>query len=83
MQILYFAWVREKVGAAGEEIVLPEGVRDVGGLIRHLGSLSPRHAEAFANSSAIRAAVNQDFATAGDAVSDRDEVAFFPPVTGG
>ncbi|MBS7809414.1 molybdopterin converting factor subunit 1 [Roseococcus pinisoli] len=83
MQILYFAWVREKVGAAGEDMVLPEGVTDVGALMRHLGSLSPRHAEAFANPTAIRAAVNQDFATPGTPVSDRDEVAFFPPVTGG
>lgn len=83
MQVLYFAWVREKVGAAGEEIALPEGVRDVGTLMRHLASLSPRHAEAFANPSAIRAAVNQDFAGLEDAVADRDEVAFFPPVTGG
>ncbi len=83
MQVLYFAWVREKVGAAGEEIALPAEVRNVGALMRHLGSLSPRHAEAFANPTAIRAAVNQDFATAEDAVADRDEVAFFPPVTGG
>ncbi|TCH98057.1 molybdopterin converting factor subunit 1 [Roseococcus sp. SYP-B2431] len=83
MQILYFAWVREKVGTAGEELALPDGVRDVGALMRHLASLSPRHAEAFANPTAIRAAVNQEFATAEDAVADRDEVAFFPPVTGG
>lgn len=83
MQILYFAWVREKVGVAGEELALPDDVRDVAGLIRHLGTLSPRHAEAFANPRSIRAAINQDFAHAGDAVSDADEVAFFPPVTGG
>ncbi|WP_424813304.1 molybdopterin converting factor subunit 1 [Roseococcus sp. YIM B11640] len=83
MQILYFAWVREKVGTAGEEIALPESVRDVGGLMRHLGTLSPGHAEAFANPRAVRAAVNQDFAHLSDLVSPGDEVAFFPPVTGG
>lgn len=83
MQILYFAWVREKIGRSGEEIALPEDVVDVGGLMRHLVTLSPRHADAFANPMAIRAAINQDFATAGDAVSDGDEIAFFPPVTGG
>ena len=83
MQILYFAWVREKIGRGGEEIALPAGVSDVGGLMRHLASLSPGHAAAFANPTAIRAAINQDFATAADAVRDSDEVAFFPPVTGG
>jgi molybdopterin converting factor subunit 1 len=83
MQILYFAWVREKIGRAGEELVLPTGVADVGGLMRHLASLSPGHAAAFANPTAIRAAINQDFAGLGDPVSDADEVAFFPPVTGG
>lgn len=83
MQILYFAWVREKIGRAGEELALPADVTDVGGLMRHLASLSPGHAAAFANPTAIRAAINQDFASLGDPVADRDEVAFFPPVTGG
>jgi molybdopterin synthase sulfur carrier subunit len=83
MQILYFAWVREKIGRAGEELTLPAGVADVGGLMRHLSTLSAGHAAAFANPTAIRAAINQDFATATDLVRDADEVAFFPPVTGG
>lgn len=83
MQILYFAWVREKTGRSGEDITLPAGVRDVGGLMRHLATLSPGHAAAFANPAVIRAAVNQDFARADDPVADGDEVAFFPPVTGG
>lgn len=83
MQILYFAWVREKIGRAGEDVALPAGVTDVGGLMRHLGTLSAGHAAAFANPSVIRAAVNQDFASLGDPVRDADEVAFFPPVTGG
>lgn len=83
MHILYFAWVREKIGRAGEELALPAGVTDVGGLMRHLAGLSAGHAAAFANPSAIRAAINQDFASLADPVSDRDEVAFFPPVTGG
>lgn len=83
MQILYFAWVREKIGRASEDVALPVGVSDIGGLMRHLATLSPGHAAAFANPTAIRAAINQDFATAEAAVADGDEVAFFPPVTGG
>jgi sulfur-carrier protein len=83
MQILYFAWVREKIGRAGEELSLPADVTDIAGLMRHLASLGPGHAAAFANPTAIRAAINQEFASPGDAVADGDEVAFFPPVTGG
>ncbi len=83
MQILYFAWVREKIGRAGDDIALPPGVTDIAGLMRHLAALSPGHAAAFANPTAIRAAINQDFARPEDAVTNGDEVAFFPPVTGG
>ncbi|HZH46551.1 MAG TPA: molybdopterin converting factor subunit 1 [Roseococcus sp.] len=83
MQILYFAWLREKIGAGAEEIALPEGVSDVAALVEHLAARSPGHAAAFANRASIRAAVNQDFATLSTPVAAGDEVAFFPPVTGG
>ena len=83
MKILYFAWVRERTGVAEEEIALPDGVRDVASLVEHLAARSPGHAAAFANRRTIRAAANQDFATPDTPVSAGDEVAFFPPVTGG
>ncbi len=83
MRILYFAWLREKVGVAEEDVPLPAGVRDVAGLMAHLAARSPGHAAGFANPSALRCAVNQDFATPSDLVQEGDEVAFFPPVTGG
>jgi molybdopterin converting factor subunit 1 len=83
MRVLYFAWVREKVGRAEEEFPLPSGVRDVAGLVEHLAARGPGHAAAFANRRSIRCAVNQDFAKPDAPVSDGDEVAFFPPVTGG
>ncbi|MCW8085802.1 molybdopterin converting factor subunit 1 [Sabulicella glaciei] len=83
MKILYFAWVRERTGVAEEEIALPEGVRDVAALVEHLAGRSPGHAAAFENRRTIRAAVNQDFATPDTPVAPGDEVAFFPPVTGG
>ena len=83
MKILYFAWLREKIGAGEEEIALPAEVRDVAALMDHLAARSPGHAAAFANRTAIRCAVNQDFADGAAPVADGDEVAFFPPVTGG
>jgi len=83
MRVLYFAWVRERIGTAEEEFALPAGISTVAGLVDHLATRSPGHPGAFANRRTIRAAVNQDFATPDAPVTDRDEVAFFPPVTGG
>lgn len=81
--MLYFAWVRQRVGMAEEEVSPPPEVRDVAGLMTWLGTRSPGHAAAFAQGRQIRAAVNQEFASPGDPVRPGDEVAFFPPVTGG
>ncbi len=83
LTILYFAWLRERVGASEEQIALPAGVRTVGDLIAWLAERSPGHASAFANRRTVRCAVNQDFADPGARVGPGDEVAFFPPVTGG
>jgi molybdopterin converting factor subunit 1 len=83
LTILYFAWLRERVGASEEQIALPAGVRTVGDLIAWLAERSPGHASAFANRRTVRCAVNQEFADPGARVGPGDEVAFFPPVTGG
>jgi molybdopterin converting factor subunit 1 len=83
LKVLYFAWVRQKVGMAEEDIAPPPEVRDVAGLIAFLATRSPGHATAFADPRQLRAAVNQDFATPDAPVAPGDEVAFFPPVTGG
>jgi molybdopterin converting factor subunit 1 len=83
MRILYFAWLRQKTGIAEEEISPPAGVDTVGALVEFLAARSPAHADAFAHRGAIRCAVNQDFATPETPVAAGDEVAFFPPVTGG
>ncbi|WP_160123620.1 molybdopterin converting factor subunit 1 [Rhodovarius lipocyclicus] len=83
MKLLYFAWVRQKVGVAEEKLSPPAEVRDVAGLMAWLATRSPGHADAFANPRQIRAAVNQDFAGPTALVAANDEVAFFPPVTGG
>ncbi len=84
LTILYFAWVRERVGT-GEEFLpeLPDGVADLAGLVAWLTARSPGHAAAFAQPTLVRAAVNQVFAKPDTRVAAGDEVAFFPPVTGG
>ena len=83
MRILYFAWMRQRVGMAEEEVSPPPEVRDVAGLVAWLSARSSGHAAAFAQPKQVRAAVNQDFAGPEAPVGPGDEVAFFPPVTGG
>mgnify|MGYP001556235561 CR=1 FL=1 len=81
MILLYFAWVRQKIGKSEENLTPP--VTDVASLITHLKSLGPNYAEAFADLSRIRVAINQRHAGLDAPVGPADEVAFFPPVTGG
>ena len=83
MKLLYFAWVREKVGISEEERDLPVGVSDVADLIEWLKSLGDGYAEALTDKMMIRVAVNQTYAKLDHPVNSNDEVAFFPPVTGG
>lgn len=83
MKVLYFAWLRAKVGTGEETVVPPEDVADVAGLVAWLKTLSPGHAEALADLTLVRVAVNQDYVGLDAPVKPGDEVAFFPPVTGG
>ena len=83
MKLLYFASLRQAVGVGAEEVAPPAEVATVGQLIAWLKLRSPRHAEAFADLAGVRCAVNQDYARPEDPVRPDDEVAFFPPVTGG
>jgi len=83
MTLLYFAWVRQKVGQSQETISLPPDVGTVGELAAWLAARGGGFAEAFAGGKALRAAVNQDHAGWDAAIGANDEVAFFPPVTGG
>jgi molybdopterin synthase sulfur carrier subunit len=83
LTILYFAWLRERVGSAQEQLELPEGVETVARLVDYLSMLDPAHAAAFLNRGVIRCAVNREFADISYPIRPGDEVAFFPPVTGG
>lgn len=84
MKVLYFAWMREKVGRTEDAFeTIPDGVSTVGDLIDYLSRLEGGYAVAFADKSVVRAAVNQSYAEFSHPVSADDEIAFFPPVTGG
>ena len=83
MRIRYFAWLKQRVGLAEEEVELPAGVTTVGGLKAWLGERHPRFAEACAAPGVVRAAVDHEFADDERTLRGAREVAFFPPVTGG
>jgi len=83
MKILYFAWLRERVGKAEEDQVPPDSVATVGELLDWIEGLGPGHARALEDRSVVRVAVNQEFAKEDAAIKSGDEVALFPPMTGG
>ena len=83
MKILYFAWLKEHTGTSAETLALPDGVTTVAGLIPHIAARSAGHKTALANLDTVRIAVNRVYGDPSSVITDSDEVAFFPPVTGG
>jgi molybdopterin synthase sulfur carrier subunit len=83
VKLLFFASLREQLGTAGEDYELPAGVATIGGLRAQLVARGGAWQSALAENRAVRVAVNQDMARIGTTVKAGDEVAFFPPVTGG
>jgi molybdopterin synthase sulfur carrier subunit len=83
VKLLYFAWLRTRIGHAEEQTTLPTHVRDVSGLLEWLRGRGPAYAEALRDLSVVRVAVNQDYVGGDHPIRDTDEVAIFPPVTGG
>ena len=82
-KILYFAWVRERVGKPEEELELPAGVTSVGDLMSWLAERGEEYAYAFENPKVIRAALDRTHVRPDAAIAGAREIAFFPPMTGG
>jgi molybdopterin synthase sulfur carrier subunit len=83
VDILYFAWIREMVGQDEERLELPPHVTTAGELLNLLANRGNGYATAFHDRGKVRVAVNQDHVDMDHALTPGDEVAFFPPVTGG
>ena len=83
VKILYFASIREKLGKDAEEIELPADVATIGALRAHLRARGGAWGDALAEGRLLRTALNQDMAQPAAAIKAGDEIAFFPPVTGG
>jgi molybdopterin synthase sulfur carrier subunit len=83
LKVLYFAWVRERIGKADEIVEPPAGVRTVAELMRWLAGRGEEYAHAFENSRVIRAAIDKAHVQPDAAIAGANEIAFFPPMTGG
>jgi molybdopterin synthase sulfur carrier subunit len=83
VKVLYFAWVRERVGKAEETVEPPAGVVTVADLMDWLAGRDEAYAHAFENRRSIRAAVDQAHVRPDTAIAGAREIAFFPPMTGG
>jgi sulfur-carrier protein len=83
LKVLYFAWVRERIGKAEEELEPPADVRTVGQLIAWLAAKGEQYAYAFENPKIIRAAIDRSHVRADARIEGAGEIAFFPPMTGG
>lgn len=83
MKLMYFAWVRERIGKAEETIDPPAAVSTVDDLISWLSSRGEEYAHAFETPKVIRAAIDHTHARPDTAIAGAREIAFFPPMTGG
>ncbi|HEX8446114.1 MAG TPA: molybdopterin converting factor subunit 1 [Sphingomonas sp.] len=83
VEMLYFAWVRERIGTGAERVDPPAEVTTVAELVAWLATRSAGHAAAFADRDRVRAAIDDQFVGPDAAIAGAREIALFPPVTGG
>jgi len=83
VKLLYFAWVRERIGKPQEDVELPAGIATVGDLIGWLSKRGDEYAHAFQNPKIVRAAIDHAHVRPETSIAGAREIAFFPPMTGG
>lgn len=83
MKLVYFAWVRERIGRPEETVSLPAGIDTVSDLVAWLQGRGEEYAHAFENAGIVRAAIDRVHAKPESSIVGASEIAFFPPMTGG
>ena len=83
MVVKYFSWIKEHIGKSEEQIDLPNNITNVNQLINYLNETDKKYNIIFEKKELIKIAVNKTYSSFDDKISNSDEIAFFPPVTGG
>ena len=83
MIIKYFSWIKEHIGKSEEQIELPDHIKNVNELIDYLNKIDGKYNLIFEKKNIIKIAVNKTYSSFDANISNNDEIAFFPPVTGG
>jgi len=83
MKLVYFAWVRERIGRTDEQVEVPDGIETVAELVRWLKSRGEEYEYAFEDEGIVRAAIDHVHVKPDARIAGAGEVAFFPPMTGG
>jgi molybdopterin synthase sulfur carrier subunit len=83
MVIKYFSWIKEHIGQSEERIELPDNVSTIEELMLYLENLNDKYKLAFKKKDLIKIAINKSYSSIDDKINNNDEIAFFPPVTGG
>ena len=83
MVVKYFSWIKEHIGKSEEQIDLPNNITNVNQLINYLNETDKKYNIIFEKKELIKIAVNKTYSSFDTTISNSDEIAFFPPVTGG
>ena len=83
MKVLYFSWIKDKLGKSHEEIELNNNIKTINDLIGLLKQNNENYKDVFEDTSSIKVSINMETARFEDSIHENDEVAFFPPMTGG
>ena len=83
MVIKYFSWIKERIGKSEEQIILPSHIININQLINYLSEMDEKYNLLYEKKELIKIAVNKTYSSFDTNIYDSDEIAFFPPVTGG
>ena len=83
MKILYFSWIKDGIGKSQEDIILEEGIKTIADLINFLAASNEDYKKVFSDLSSIKFSKNMNLVSIDENITNEDEVAFFPPMTGG
>ena len=83
MKILYFSWIKDGIGKSQEDIILNENIKNISDLINFLITINDDYKKIFSDLSSIRFSKNMNLVDINENIKNEDEIAFFPPMTGG